>query len=376
MTVVPVILCGGSGTRLWPLSRRNLAKHHIGIMDGESPYQRTLRRLAASRTFGKPIVIAGQEGRFLASDQAEAVGVAIELVLEPMARDTLPAVTLGALLVARRDPRAVAFVLPSDHLIPDPCAFGDAAALAAEAAEDGDFVVLGLAPTRPASGYGYIRPGETLATGARRVGAFVEKPDIRRAAAPDRRGLPVECRDVLLSRRRGARRDREPCAGHPHCGRVGARRGAGGSRRTPARQELCEGREGELRLCGDGAYEAGGGGPRGLRLVRHRRLARGLGAVSEGRERRRRRGADGADRRREQLYPCRQAAGRGDRRQGPRGRRYPGRPPHQPHRPHPGGEVDGRPTSRPRDGPRPIRRPRCAGRGGGTRPWISATASG
>ena len=183
MTVVPVILCGGSGTRLWPLSRRNLAKHHIGIMDGELPYQRTLRRLAASRTFGKPIVIAGQEGRFLASDQAEAVGVAIELVLEPMARDTLPAVTLGALLVARRDPRAVAFVLPSDHLIPDPCAFGDAAALAAEAAEDGDFVVLGLAPTRPASGYGYIRPGETLATGARRVGAFVEKPDIRRAAA-------------------------------------------------------------------------------------------------------------------------------------------------------------------------------------------------
>lgn len=183
MTVVPVILCGGSGTRLWPLSRRNFAKHHIGIMDGESPYQRTLRRLAASRTFGKPVVIAGQEGRFLASDQAAAVGVDIELVLEPMARDTLPAVTLGALLAARRDPQAVAFVLPSDHLIPDPCAFGDAAAAAAEAAEDGAFVVLGLAPTRPASGYGYIRPGEALATGARRVAAFVEKPDVARAAA-------------------------------------------------------------------------------------------------------------------------------------------------------------------------------------------------
>ena len=229
MTVVPVILCGGSGTRLWPLSRRNFAKHHIGIMDGESPYQRTLRRLAASRTFGKPIVIAGQEGRFLASDQAEAVGVEIELVLEPMARDTLPAVTLGALLAARRDPAAVAFVLPSDHLIPDPCAFGDAAAAAAEAAEDGDFVVLGLAPTRPASGYGYIRPGEGLATGARQVAR------LRREARRPKRAAALIAEGCLWNAGMFCFRADAALAeiGQPRAG--DARRGRGGARRGAAR---------------------------------------------------------------------------------------------------------------------------------------------
>ena len=240
MTVVPVILCGGSGTRLWPLSRRNFAKHHIGIIDGESPYQRTLRRLAASRTFGKPIVIAGQEGRFLASDQAEAVGVEIELVLEPMARDTLPAVTLGALLAARRDPAAVAFVLPSDHLIPDPCAFGDAAAAAAEAAEDGDFVVLGLAPTRPASGYGYIRPGETLATGAGRSSPSSRSPT-RRAASLIAEGCLWNAGMFCFRADAAPRRDRPARAGDARRGRGGPERGQRRSRRAPARQELRQG---------------------------------------------------------------------------------------------------------------------------------------
>jgi mannose-1-phosphate guanylyltransferase/mannose-6-phosphate isomerase len=183
MAVVPVVLCGGSGTRLWPLSRRDFAKHHIPVLGGESPFQRTLRRLAAVPGFETPIVIASQGGRFLAAEQADEAGVAIELVLEPMGRDTLAAVTLGALLAARRAPDATAFVLPSDHLIPDVEAFGAAAAAAEEAARGGDLVLFGLKPTAPASGYGYIRPGAPASGAARRVAEFVEKPDSERAAA-------------------------------------------------------------------------------------------------------------------------------------------------------------------------------------------------
>ena len=144
MSVVPVVLCGGSGTRLWPLSRRDHAKQHVPLFGGESPFQRTLRRLAEVPGFGRPVVIAGQSGRFLAADQARQVGVEVELVIEPEGRDTLPAVTLGALLASRRSPDAVAFVLPSDHHIPDVPAFAAAVASAVEAAASGDLVVFGL----------------------------------------------------------------------------------------------------------------------------------------------------------------------------------------------------------------------------------------
>jgi mannose-1-phosphate guanylyltransferase / mannose-6-phosphate isomerase len=182
MAVVPVVLCGGSGTRLWPLSRRDFAKHHIPVLGGESPFQRTLRRLAAVPGFETPVVVASQGGRFLAAEQAEQAGVDIELVLEPMGRDTLAAVTLGALIAARRAPDATAFVLPSDHLIPDVAAFAAAARAAEDAAARGDLVVFGLRPTGPVSGYGYIRPGKPTSGTGRRVAEFVEKPDAERAA--------------------------------------------------------------------------------------------------------------------------------------------------------------------------------------------------
>ena len=182
MTVVPIVLCGGSGTRLWPLSRRDFAKHHIPVLGGESPFQRTLRRLAAVDRFDKPIVITSRGGRFLAAEQAAEVGIEIELVLEPMARDTLAAVTLGALMAARRGPDAIAFVMPADHMIPDVGAFSSAVANAVEVAAAGDLVVLGLKPTAPASGYGYIRPDGAGAAGGRRVASFVEKPSADRAA--------------------------------------------------------------------------------------------------------------------------------------------------------------------------------------------------
>ena len=132
MQVVPIVLCGGSGTRLWPLSRRDHAKQHIPLLGGDSPFQRTLQRLAAVPGLGKPIVVAGQAGRFLAAEQARVIDVDIELVIEPVGRDTLPAVTLGALMAGRRGRDAVAFVLPSDHHVPDVAAFADAVARAVD----------------------------------------------------------------------------------------------------------------------------------------------------------------------------------------------------------------------------------------------------
>jgi mannose-1-phosphate guanylyltransferase/mannose-6-phosphate isomerase len=185
MTIVPVILCGGSGTRLWPLSRRDFAKQHAPILDGESPFQRTLKRVggAAASAFARPMVIAGAGGRFMAAEQAAAVGADVDLIIEPEGRDTLAAIAVAAELGARRDPEAVLMALPSDHLVPDQTAFTKAAEAAARAASDGDFVVFGVTPTEPATGFGYIRPGPQAGAGARRVAAFEEKPDAARAAS-------------------------------------------------------------------------------------------------------------------------------------------------------------------------------------------------
>ena len=182
MALVPVVLCGGSGTRLWPLSRRNFAKQHVAVLGGESPFQRTLRRLADAGGFDTPLVITGAGARFMAAEQAGETGVDVELALEPVGRDTLAAITLGTMLAARRAPGATVLVLPSDHLIPDPARFGQAARAAEAAARDGDLVTFGLTPTGPSTAYGYIRPGAVLPAGARRVAAFVEKPEAGLAA--------------------------------------------------------------------------------------------------------------------------------------------------------------------------------------------------
>ena len=104
--VTPIVLSGGSGTRLWPLSRTDLAKQHVGLMEEASPFQATLRRLAVSPVFARPIVVTGAAGRFMAADQAAAVGVDPEFVLEPMGRDTAAALALAA-------PPAPTFPFPS-----------------------------------------------------------------------------------------------------------------------------------------------------------------------------------------------------------------------------------------------------------------------
>lgn len=178
----PVILCGGSGTRLWPISRRDFAKQYAPILGDVSPFQRTLARLGESECFATPLIITSPTSRFVVADQAAATGVDIEIALEPEGRDTLAAVTLAALLIARRDPEAIALVAPSDHVIDDHAAFAAAAAKAAEAARAGDLVTFGITPTAPRTGFGYIAQGAEVSPGVHRVERFVEKPDRDRAA--------------------------------------------------------------------------------------------------------------------------------------------------------------------------------------------------
>jgi mannose-1-phosphate guanylyltransferase/mannose-6-phosphate isomerase len=178
--ITPIVLCGGSGTRLWPLSRADFAKQHAPVLSGEAPFQGTLRRLATDH-FARPIVVAGAAARFMAADQASKVGMEVDLVLEPEGRDTLAAVTLATLVLAERGPEAIGLVLPSDHMIPDTAAFAEAASRAAAAAAGGGIVILGITPRGPATGFGYIRPGAPAPGGGFHVDRFIEKPDLATA---------------------------------------------------------------------------------------------------------------------------------------------------------------------------------------------------
>jgi mannose-1-phosphate guanylyltransferase/mannose-6-phosphate isomerase len=183
MGIVPVVLCGGAGTRLWPLSRQDYAKQHVPILGGGSPFQRTLQRLAAVSLLGRPLVVGGISGRFMAADQAAATGVEIDLLLEPAGRDTLAAIAAATLVIARRDPDALILILPSDHLVADVEHFAETIERAAQVASDGALVTFGLQPTAPATAYGYIRPAHSIdQTGYAPIAAFEEKPDQDRAA--------------------------------------------------------------------------------------------------------------------------------------------------------------------------------------------------
>ena len=175
--LVPVILCGGAGSRLWPLSRKDFAKQHVAILDGPSLFQRTLR--IAEGPFAMPIAITPRARGSWSPTRRR--GGQLEIALEPEGRDTLAAMTTAACLAARRDPEAVVLVMPSDHFIPDAEAFAGVVAAAASLAEAGRIVTIGLTPTAPAAGYGYIgaaRRSGRVPTRSR----FIEKPDAARAA--------------------------------------------------------------------------------------------------------------------------------------------------------------------------------------------------
>ncbi|MGY5942023.1 mannose-1-phosphate guanylyltransferase/mannose-6-phosphate isomerase [Stenotrophomonas forensis] len=179
LPIVPVILSGGSGTRLWPLSREAYPKQFLPLVGEDTMLQATWKRVADIA--GKaPIVVANQEHRFMAAEQLRECNVRPQaLILEPIGRNTAPAIAIAALQVLAENDDALLLVLPSDHVVRNENAFHAAVAQAASAADAGKLVTFGIVPTAPETGYGYIKagPGE----GARAVERFVEKPDLATA---------------------------------------------------------------------------------------------------------------------------------------------------------------------------------------------------
>lgn len=177
--IIPVLLCGGSGTRLWPLSRKSYPKQFARLLGPESLFQASARRLSGP-DFAAPVVITNSDFRFIVTEQLAHIGIDPGAVLiEPEGRNTAPAILAAALWCARHDPGALVLAAPSDHAIPDPAAFQAVLEPAAEAARNGRLVTFGISPDRPETGYGWLElktaptPSDTLLDLIR----FAEKPD-------------------------------------------------------------------------------------------------------------------------------------------------------------------------------------------------------
>ncbi len=177
-SITPVILSGGSGTRLWPLSQNERPKQFIALTAAQTMLQLTLGRCAGLGGVRAPMIIANAAHGALVAGQHDG---AMTLILEPCARNTAPAIALAAL--AMDDPDELMLVMPSDHVIADLPAFHAAIARARPLAAQGWLVTFGIEPDAPETGYGYIALGDALAAGAHQVGRFVEKPDAARAQA-------------------------------------------------------------------------------------------------------------------------------------------------------------------------------------------------
>jgi len=179
--IIPILLAGGAGTRLWPVSRDALPKQFLPLIGNKSTYQETLLRVNDAM-FAPPIVITGPNFHFFARRQAEDVGVEPMIIIEPMRRDSAPAIAAATAVAMRRDSNAVVLALAADHIIPDVDAFRTSCRAGRVAAEAGRIVTFGIKPTEPKTSYGYILPGEAIADGVHAVKRFVEKPDADTAA--------------------------------------------------------------------------------------------------------------------------------------------------------------------------------------------------
>jgi mannose-1-phosphate guanylyltransferase/mannose-6-phosphate isomerase len=188
--VTPVILCGGSGTRLWPLSRTGFPKQFLCLTGNESLFQQAAQRLAAlgndSIQVAAPVIVSGEDHRFLASEQLREVGIALgTALLEPTGRNTAPALTLAALAAVQDGQDPVLVVTPADQTIAKPTAFTAAVQQAIAQAAQGHIVILGVTPDKPETGYGYIRTAlsssATPSANVLNVAAFVEKPNLQTA---------------------------------------------------------------------------------------------------------------------------------------------------------------------------------------------------
>jgi len=181
--IVPILMCGGSGTRLWPLSRKSYPKQFAPLLGDESLFQASARRYSGA-DFAAPVVVTGDSFRFIVTEQLTEIGMSADTVLiEPEGRNTAPAAIAGALHVAAGDPDALILIAPADHAMADPEGFRDAVLAGAAAAREGRIVTFGIRPTRAETGYGWLEAGEESHPGVRALTRFIEKPDADRAAA-------------------------------------------------------------------------------------------------------------------------------------------------------------------------------------------------
>ena len=182
--ITPVLLCGGSGTRLWPVSRKAMPKQFTRLLGDQTLYQDALTRLSGPG-WGAPVVVTSEAYGDLVHEQAEAAGVALaDVLVEPSARNTAPAILAAALHLAGSDPDALMLIAPSDHAIPDAQAFRDAVLAGLDKVNDGQIVTFGIRPTRAETGYGWLELTETPDDFAPRpmsLAGFVEKPQAARA---------------------------------------------------------------------------------------------------------------------------------------------------------------------------------------------------
>lgn len=177
--ITPVLLAGGAGSRLWPVSRDQLPKQFQPLVGLLSTYQQTLKRVSEPTLYADALVITNNDFRFFAQRQAEEIGASVKVVLEPARRDSAAAMAAAAVIAERRAPGGLVLALAADHVVLDEDRFTEAVRLGREAAEKGNIVVFGLVPTEPRTSYGYINPGEMFSDNPdlRMVEAFVEKPD-------------------------------------------------------------------------------------------------------------------------------------------------------------------------------------------------------
>jgi mannose-1-phosphate guanylyltransferase / mannose-6-phosphate isomerase len=180
--IVPLIMCGGAGTRLWPASREVHPKQFLPLFGVRSTFQDTVLRVSDASLFERPIIITNKAYRFMVLEQLAEIGIEADVLLEPMRRDSGPAIAAGAAFAQTRDGTAIVLALAADHVVRDTAAFVAACRQGFAAADAGRIVTFGVAPERAATEYGYISPGEVISGAVRSVAKFVEKPDPATAA--------------------------------------------------------------------------------------------------------------------------------------------------------------------------------------------------